>query len=85
MLFRVKLTKRGHHYERVQRTITADTETQKPSELSTELGYSNAEILVLLKTIFELKGLSVSADEKADDTCDFHIGDMTYTVVAINN
>lgn len=51
--------------KRVRRTITADTETQNPSELSTEIGYSNADILVLLKTVFELKGLSVSVDEKA--------------------
>lgn len=73
--------------KRVRRTITADTGTgtQKPSELSTEARYSNADVLVLLMTILELQEQSISAVEKADGTCDFSIGDMTYTVTATNN
>ena len=73
--------------KRVRRTITADTGagTQKPAELSTEARYSNADVLVLLMTILELQGQSISAVEKADGTCDFTIGDMTYTVTATNN
>ena len=72
---------------KLQRTITANTElgTQKPDELSTEARYSNADVLILLMTILELQGQSISAIEKADGTCDFTIGDMTYTVSAKND
>lgn len=73
--------------KRVRRTITADTGagTQNPAELSTEARYSNADVLVLLMTILELQERSISAVEKADGTCDFVIGDMTYNFVPTND
>lgn len=66
--------------KKTRRIITATANTQEPSELSTEARYSNADLLVLLMTILELQGQTISAVEKEDGSCDFTIGRMTYSV-----
>lgn len=71
--------------KRVRRTITADTQEPKYIQLSTEARYSNADVYVLLMTIVELQGQTISAVENSDGSCDFIIGNTVYSIATAND
>lgn len=66
--------------KRVKRKITADTDLQTQAELSRVARYSNVDVYMLLTSILELREQSISAVEKEDGSCDFNIGDLTYSI-----
>lgn len=68
--------------KRVKRKITADTDLQPQTELSREARYSNVDVYMLLMSILELQGQPISAVEKEDGSCDFNIGDLTYSITS---
>jgi len=85
LLFRVRLQKEDITMKRVRKTITADTQEPKHIQLSTEARYSNADVYVLLMTIVELQGQTISAVENEDGSCDFTIGNTIYSIATTND
>ena len=69
----------------LQRSITANTNKGKLTKLSTKPKYSNSDVLDLLLSIAELKGQPIYAVETENDSCEFNIGEKTYSIYGDNS
>lgn len=65
--------------KKVRKTITANANTQEPSELSTEARYSTADLYMILLSMIELLGQQISFTEKEDGSCDVNIDSIAFT------
>ncbi|MBO4693240.1 MAG: hypothetical protein J5659_02455 [Clostridia bacterium] len=69
----------------LQRSVTANTNNGKLTKLSTKPKYSNSDVLDLLLSITELKGQPIYAVETENDSCEFNIGEKTYSIYGNNS
>ena len=66
--------------KRLLRTITANTDACNSTVLSTKTKYSSKDVYDLLLSIEELHGQKITAVENKDESCEFTIGNTTYSI-----
>lgn len=66
--------------KKLKRTVTANTKLSKSSALSRRAVYSAYDLYEFLNSIDELRGYPIAALDNKDGSCEFTVGNTSYSI-----